>query len=209
MALIAAVAPDKQRALGSKMLPHNGSIEQMVTVATPDPASATAKLSAWSRVDGKWHRDIGPVDAFIGADGIGEAKEGVSRTPVGVFGLTEAFGIAPNNGTRLPYFTVDEQDWWVSDVESPEYNKHFRCPPGDCPFNERAGERLIAAGEVYNNVVVIDYNRDPVTPGAGSAFFLHVSAGKPTAGCVAIPQSDLDAVMRWLDPAKKPAINIG
>lgn len=56
---------------------------------------------------------------------------------------------------------------------------------------------------------MIDYNRNPVVPGAGSAFFLHVSAGRPTAGCVAIPGADLDAVMRWLDPAARPVITIG
>lgn len=209
MALIAAVTPSGQRKPRGIVLPHNGPIEQMVTVSVPDPSAPTAKLSAWSRTNGKWHRDIGPVSAFVGAEGIGEAKEGLSRTPIGVFGLTEAFGIAENNGTRLPYFKVDEQDWWVSDVNSPEYNKRFRCPPGQCPFNERAGERLITAGAVYNHAVVIDYNRNPVTPGAGSAFFLHVSNGRPTAGCVSVAENDLDAVMRWLDPAKKPAINIG
>ncbi|WP_255443417.1 MULTISPECIES: hypothetical protein [Amycolatopsis] len=37
---------------------------------------------------------------------------------------------------------------------------------------------------------------------AGSAFFLHVSTGGPTAGCVALAQDDLIAVLRWLDPAR-------
>jgi len=48
----------------------------------------------------------------------------------------------------------------------------------------------------------------PVVPGAGSAFFMHVSAGKPTAGCVSIPADDLKAVMAWLDPAQHPVIDI-
>ncbi|CAM3495813.1 L,D-transpeptidase family protein [Kibdelosporangium persicum] len=207
MALIAAVTPGEAR--NGVLASHHGIVEQVVTVSARDWSSTTAKLSAWSRVNDSWHRDIGPVDAFVGAEGIGEAQEGRSRTPAGVYALTEAFGIAPNNGTRLPYFTVDEQDWWVSDVDSPEYNKHFRCPPGKCPFDERAGERLITAGHVYDHAVVIDYNRDPVKPGAGSAFFLHVHNGKPTAGCVAVPSGELDVIMRWLDPAKRPAITIG
>lgn len=209
VALVAAVALVGQSADGIKAFPHNGAIEQMVTVAVREPTSTTARLSGWGRGNDGWRREIGPFEAFVGAEGIGEAKEGLSRTPVGVYALTEAFGIEPNNGTRLPYFKVDEQDWWVSDVNSPEYNKRFRCPPGKCPFNERAGERLISAGAVYNHAVVIDYNRNPVTAGAGSAFFLHVSDGKPTAGCVSVAQDDLNAVMRWLDPARKPAISIG
>nr|WP_232328101.1 L,D-transpeptidase family protein [Kibdelosporangium sp. MJ126-NF4]CEL17074.1 hypothetical protein [Kibdelosporangium sp. MJ126-NF4]CTQ91696.1 hypothetical protein [Kibdelosporangium sp. MJ126-NF4] len=205
MKLLAAFTsgPEALRALSDE------ASEQVITVSAPDHSATTAKLSAWAKGNGAWRREIGPVDVFVGTAGVGETNEGLARTPAGAFRLTEAFGIRPNNGTRLPYFTVDEHDWWVSDVKSAEYNKHFRCPPGKCPFNERAGERLVSAGPVYDHAVVIDYNRGPVTPGAGSAFFLHVSAGKPTAGCVAVPAEDLTKVMRWLDPARKPSVTIG
>jgi hypothetical protein len=64
-------------------------------------------------------------------------------------------------------------------------------------------------GAVYAHAVVIDYNRFPVRAGAGSAFFLHVTNGRPTAGCVAIASSSLDYVMRWLNPAAHPVISIG
>jgi len=56
---------------------------------------------------------------------------------------------------------------------------------------------------------VIDYNRDPLVPGAGSAFFLHVSEGKPTQGCISINEVKLVALLKWLDPKKKPVISIG
>ncbi|MBP2324188.1 L,D-peptidoglycan transpeptidase YkuD (ErfK/YbiS/YcfS/YnhG family) [Kibdelosporangium banguiense] len=212
MQLMAAVTTPPKTAQPPRrgvLLPADGVINQMITVSAPAPTATTAKLSAWTRDGDSWRKDIGPITAYVGSDGVGEAREGIARTPAGVFKLTEAFGIADNNGTKLPYFKVDDSDWWVSDVNSPEYNKHFRCPPGKCPFNERAGERLITAGEVYKHAVVIDYNRNPVKPGAGSAFFLHVSENKPTAGCVSIPSDKLDEIMRWLDPAKNPAINIG
>jgi hypothetical protein len=57
--------------------------------------------------------------------------------------------------------------------------------------------------------VVIDYNRFPVVKGAGSAFFFHVSNGRPTAGCVAMVSGDLNTVMGWLDPSRHPVISIG
>jgi L,D-peptidoglycan transpeptidase YkuD (ErfK/YbiS/YcfS/YnhG family) len=60
----------------------------------------------------------------------------------------------------------------------------------------------------YQHAVVLDYNRGG-TPGAGSAFFLHVSTGAPTAGCVAIDAGNLVALLRWLDPAARPLIAIG
>jgi L,D-peptidoglycan transpeptidase YkuD (ErfK/YbiS/YcfS/YnhG family) len=50
---------------------------------------------------------------------------------------------------------------------------------------------------------------NPVVKGAGSGFFLHVSFGAPTEGCVALPENELSRVMRWLLPADHPVISIG
>jgi L,D-peptidoglycan transpeptidase YkuD (ErfK/YbiS/YcfS/YnhG family) len=197
------------QAIGPLPLPYSGKANQLVTVVASSPAATTATLTAWVRAAGTWKSVIGPVDAFVGSAGVGAASESVSRTPAGAFALTEAFGNLPSNGTRLPYFQADQSDWWVSDTESPVYNTHYHCKPGTCPFNENIGENLRDAGADYNHAVVIDYNRTPVVKGAGSAFFLHVSAGKPTSGCVSIDAGRLDEVMRWLDPAQHPEILIG
>jgi L,D-peptidoglycan transpeptidase YkuD (ErfK/YbiS/YcfS/YnhG family) len=59
---------------------------------------------------------------------------------------------------------------------------------------------------------VIDYNTPntgQVTQGAGSGFFLHVTDGTATAGCVATPQGSLVWLMQWLNPADHPRILIG
>jgi len=190
-------------------LPYQGPAQQVITVVATSPAATTASLTAWQRDGTTWERAYGPVQAFVGKQGIGQASETTSHTPAGVWNLTQAFGIQPNNGTRLPYFRATTSDWWVSDVNSRHYNTHYVCAPGTCPFNEAAGEDLGRVGTAYNHATVIDYNRFPAVPGKGSAFFLHVSTGKPTAGCVSVPSTDLDAVMRWLDPAKRPVIDIG
>ncbi|TCO46745.1 L,D-transpeptidase family protein [Actinocrispum wychmicini] len=190
-------------------LSYDGPAQQIVAVTAVKSTDTTATLAVWQRGGPNWwQRVYGPMTAYVGSQGIGQASETTSRTPTGTFGLTESFGIQANNGTRLPFVQVDDQDWWVSDSGSPTYNTRQRCAVGTCPFNEAAGERLQAAGTAYNHAVVIDYNRDPVVSGAGSAFFLHVSTGKPTSGCVSIPADKLDDVMRWLDPAKHPVIMI-
>jgi L,D-peptidoglycan transpeptidase YkuD (ErfK/YbiS/YcfS/YnhG family) len=54
----------------------------------------------------------------------------------------------------------------------------------------------------------MDYNRDPVIAGRGSAFFLHVSEGKPTQGCISMPAPDMKWLVRWLDPAAAPVISV-
>lgn len=193
-------------------LPYLGHAEQLVTVVADSSTATTAVLTAWQRSgpsSDDWTVAYGPVKAFVGSAGIGQASETTSKTPAGVWTLTEAFGIQANDGTRLPYRQVGTSDWWVSDVKSPLYNTYYHCDPGTCPFNEAAGEDLGEVDPVYDHAVVIDYNRTPVVPGAGSAFFLHIANGRPTAGCVAIPADDLKAVMAWLDPAKHPVTDIG
>ena len=64
------------------------------------------------------------------------------------------------------------------------------CAPGTCDFDETAGENLSAAGAVYDHAVVIDYNAGG-SPRAGSAYFLHLTNGAATAGCVAIGRGSL------------------
>jgi hypothetical protein len=110
---------------------------QVVLVTAPNASSTTAMIEAWQRAGNGWRPILGPVPAHIGADGIGRASESTSRTPAGLFGLTQAFGRAANPGTRQPWFHATTNDWWVSDVRSPAYNTHQRCSPGKCPFNEK------------------------------------------------------------------------
>jgi L,D-peptidoglycan transpeptidase YkuD (ErfK/YbiS/YcfS/YnhG family) len=148
------------------------------------------------------------VSARVGAQGIGRASETTSRTPAGTFTLTEAFGRLGDPGTGLPYRTINANDYWVSDTASAKYNQFVECA-NNCPFSTAAGEHLWDAGASYDYAVVIDYNRWPATPGAGSAFFLHVTNGMPTAGCVAIGQASLVRIMQWLDPSARPLIAIG
>ena len=177
----------------------------------PSTGSTTALLQAWYKAPGGgWLRYGSTVTAHVGSQGLTtHPSESKSATPIGSFTLTQAFGRASDPGTALPYFRTDSHDWWVSDANSRYYNTHYRCASGSCPFNTGAGENLYAAGFVYTYAVVIDYNRFPVTRGAGSAFFLHVTNGSATAGCVAIAQSKLVSLMRWMGPGTHPRILIG
>jgi L,D-peptidoglycan transpeptidase YkuD (ErfK/YbiS/YcfS/YnhG family) len=54
----------------------------------------------------------------------------------------------------------------------------------------------------------MDYNRDPVIAGRGSAFFLHVSEGKPTQGCISMPVRAMRWLVRWLDPTADPIVSV-
>nr|WP_279583247.1 L,D-transpeptidase family protein [Fodinicola feengrottensis] len=54
--------------------------------------------------------------------------------------------------------------------------------------------------------MVMNYNRWPAVPGKGSAFFIHVTNGNATAGCVAGPHDAIVQLLRWLDPHQRPVV---
>lgn len=190
-----------------------GNASQLVTVAAKSYDSTTATLQRWTRTHGGWQR-VGPaVDAYLGTDGMSEhASESKSATPIGSFTLTQAFGHDSDPGTRLPYVHTTPSDWWISEPGR-LYNTLQDCDSG-CAFDQGdPNEHLYYETPEYEYAVVIDYNTrnapGGVRQGRGSAFFLHVSAGKPTAGCVSIPRAQLVRTLRWLRPAEHPRILIG
>ena len=182
--------------------------DQVITVSVASSTATTGVLEAWERRGEEFTRVRGPVPVYVGEDGVGLASERRSRTPRGVFALSESFGLARNPGTALPYTRVGLSHWWVSDVQSRHYNTMRVCSPGaSCGFRQSRSEQLGAIG-AYQYAVVMDYNRDPVIPGRGSAFFLHVSEGKPTQGCISMNASDLKWILRWLEPSDEPVISV-
>ena len=195
-------------------LPYStGSATRVITVVAASTGSTTATLQAWDRAPGGgWLRHGAAVTAHVGADGLSTSpSESRSATPIGSFSLTQSFGALANPGTGLPYFQTNSADWWISQSGS-LYNTHQHCS-GSCPFTQGSpNEHLYYETPYYNYAVVIDYNTPnagAVRQGGGSAFFLHVTDGAPTAGCVAIPQASLVPIMQWLTPAAAPRILIG
>ena len=179
---------------------------QIVRVQTASATATRGTITRFALQPNQTYAQVGTVEtAFVGELGVGAAREGISRTPAGQFTLTQAFGNQPSNGTALPYFQASQADWWDGESGTPAYNTHVHQAASPGPNSEN----LYTAGAVYAHAVVIDYNRFPVVAGRGSAFFLHVTNGQPTAGCVAVASSVLDTIMRWLSPAHHPIISIG
>lgn len=190
--------------VNSPPLGYTGNATQVVSVVVARSTATTATVSGWTRTPSGWVDSVASVTGFVGAAGVGTAAEGSTRTPAGTFSLTRSFGRIANPGTRLSWFSTDTLDWWDENPASPTYNLHVRrsTSPGG------ASENLYRAGTVYDAAVVIDHNTAR-TPGAGSGFFLHVTNGRPTAGCVAVPAATVVAILRWLNPAAHPVIRIG
>jgi L,D-peptidoglycan transpeptidase YkuD (ErfK/YbiS/YcfS/YnhG family) len=205
----AAATPALPRGQALPLGYSTGSASRVITVVASSIRGTTARLQAWTKVAGGWRPYGAQVTAHVGAQGLTtRPSESNSATPIGSFTLTQAFGALADPGTGLPYFRTDPADWWISQPGR-LYNTHQHCASG-CAFTQGdPNEHLRYETPYYNYAVVIDYNRFPVRQGGGSAFFLHVTDGAATAGCVAIAQDRLVTLMRWLTPAAHPRILIG
>jgi len=157
---------------------------------------------------GTWEEKFDPTPGTVGRNGITSAekkKEGDGCTPAGTYAVGPAFGYAESIDTKLTYRRASENDFWVDDAESPDYNRWVVGKPAAKSF-----ELMKRHDDLYEIGAVIRYNNDPVVPGKGSAIFLHVwpGPGKPTAGCVAVDKEVLKKLLHWLNDESRPRIVI-
>ncbi|UOW67280.1 SH3 domain-containing protein [Paraclostridium bifermentans] len=153
--------------------------------------------------NGKWKESLS-TSGTVGSKGIGIAKEGSKTTPSGVFGFTFAFGNASNPGTAFEYRKVNNNHYWVDDPKSIHYNRWVDVTKVKKDWN--SAEHLSSFKNQYKYSLALDYNYHNVIPGNGSAFFLHVGTGSPTAGCIAVPESKMVSILNKVKPGSKIVI---
>lgn len=136
---------------------------------------------------------------YVGKAGIGQASMYSTRTPSGDFGITEAFGIKPDPGAKLPYVKVNKYMYWCGDRHYYNQLVDIRKKPHDCE-----GEHLIDISPYYDYGLFFDYNTNPVKYGAGSAFFVHCTGGQPnTDGCIAMSKANMVKVLKRVQPGTR------
>ena len=105
--------------------------------------------------------------------------------------------------TSLPTQALEPDDVWIDDPTHPRYNqpaKAAELEPGT------SHEVMWRDDHRYDIVLDLGYNRGPVVAGRGSAIFMHVAfdqatpASTPTAGCIALAQTDLLAILEQAQP---------
>lgn len=124
-----------------------------------------------------------------------EAKrEGDLCSPIGRWPLRRVF-FRPDRleapKTALPIAPLSPQLGWCDAPEHASYNLPVLLP------HPASAEQLWRDDGVYDILVILGHNDDPVRPGLGSAIFWHVAWPdyRPTEGCVAIALVDmLDAL---------------
>ena len=184
---------------------------QLITVTAPTLRSQHAALEFFIRQGGCFRLSGIAYSALVGRNGLSaHHHEGDNTTPMGLFGFQSTmYGVLPNPGVAYAYHRLVCGDWWDEQPSSPLYNHFVHVACGTKPDFGGGSEALWQTVPSYDYFAVIAYNRHPIVPGKGSAIFLHVSTGQPTAGCVSIPVDELLRILRTLKPDMKPLIYIG
>lgn len=177
-----------------------GDSKQLIAVVS---SGCSAVVYGFSAGEQGWKMDF-VSNGCVGTNGVSEnSREGISCTPKGLFSLGFAFGTDPLTDLSIPYRQLNENCYWVDDPASPVYNQWQETTE----INWNSAEHLIDYASSYHYAVVVNYNCDPVVPGAGSAIFLHCTAGaSSTAGCIAVPDSQMWDILHWLREEDLPLI---
>jgi len=185
-----------------------GESEQLIFAINTDSSSFHVTIHTLEKKSDAWHPVLPAFTGSIGEKGfapIGEKREGDGKTPSGIFRLGTAFGYDASVESKMPYRQTTDDDFWVDDVNSEDYNKWVKGKPAAV-----SRENMKRDDDQYRYGVVIEYNTNPIVKGNGSAIFLHVwKPGEPTSGCVSMSEEMVLRILGWLDPAGKPLIIMG
>ena len=133
----------------------------------------------------------------LGWDGIRRDKiEGDDATPFGAFPLRRVL-YRPDRLAPL-----SPRDGWCNDANYPLYNHQVRQPV------QASCKLLWRTDSLYDVIVVLGHNDNPVVPGAGSALFLHLSDEdlEPAHGGVALRKEDLLAILAGVHPCARRGV---
>ena len=127
----------------------------------------------------------------IGKRGIVSRKvEGDKSTPRGRFKLEYIFyrkDRVKKILSKLKVIPIKKNYGWCDDTRSKSYNKFVKLP-----FKGSA-EKLHIKENIYDIIVIINYNFNPIKKRKGSDIFLHVARKdyRTTLGCIALSKKDL------------------
>lgn len=128
-----------------------------------------------------------------------DKREGDGASPLGTWPIRSVMwrsdrGPKPDGGFEA--IAIKPDDGWCDASDDPNYNR-----PVTHPYPASA-EHLWREDGLYNIIVVLGHNDDPVVPAMGSAIFMHCASEdyQPTAGCVALAEADLRALLAVARP---------
>jgi len=133
-------------------------------------------------------------------------KEGDSITPKGTFKIIKIYyrpDRIKNIKTDLKKIKIKKNMGWCDDSRSHFYNQQIKLP------NKFAHEKLFRNDNLYDLILVLNYNINPTIKHKGSAIFIHIAKNsyKKTKGCIALKKEHLMELISKIKKNTKIKIN--
>jgi L,D-peptidoglycan transpeptidase YkuD (ErfK/YbiS/YcfS/YnhG family) len=117
-------------------------------------------------------------------------KEGDNITPRGIFKIICIYYRSDRIKkitTALKKIKIKKTMGWCDDPRSSFYNKEVKLP------NKFNYEKFYRKDNLYDIIVPLNYNTNPIIKNKGSAIFIHIANNnyKRTAGCVGVKKNNL------------------
>jgi L,D-peptidoglycan transpeptidase YkuD (ErfK/YbiS/YcfS/YnhG family) len=117
-------------------------------------------------------------------------REGDNITPRGIFKIICIYYRSDRIKkitTPLKKIKIKKTMGWCDDPRSSFYNKEIKLP------NKFNYEKFYRKDNLYDIIVPLNYNTNPIIKNKGSAIFIHVADNnyKRTAGCIGMKKNNL------------------
>ena len=127
----------------------------------------------------------------LGKSGIGDKEiEGDNVTPRGIYRIVKIYyrkDRIKKITSKFKLVEITKIMGWCNDIKSKKYNQLIKLP------TKYSHEKLYRKDNVYDLILVLNYNMKPTIKNKGSAIFIHVTREnyRSTQGCIALKKNNL------------------
>jgi L,D-peptidoglycan transpeptidase YkuD (ErfK/YbiS/YcfS/YnhG family) len=143
----------------------------------------------------------------LGKAGIGKKRlEGDQITPKGTYKIVKIYfrkDRLKKIFSKFKLVEIKKNIGWCDDPRSKKYNQLIKLP------SKYSHEKLHRKNNIYDLILVLNYNMNPIIKKKGSAIFIHITNKKfrNTEGCIAIEKRNLVQLVKIIN--KKTQVIIG
>jgi L,D-peptidoglycan transpeptidase YkuD (ErfK/YbiS/YcfS/YnhG family) len=143
----------------------------------------------------------------LGKAGIGKKKkEGDNITPLGLYKIVKIYyrkDRIKKISSKFKLIKITKNIGWCDDPNSEKYNQIINLP------TKYSYEKLYRKDNVYDLILVLNYNMNPVIKNKGSAIFIHIAKREYqlTQGCIALKKVNLLKLISKINKNIKIKIN--
>jgi L,D-peptidoglycan transpeptidase YkuD (ErfK/YbiS/YcfS/YnhG family) len=143
----------------------------------------------------------------LGKGGIGEKKrEGDNITPKGTFKIFKIYYRSDRIkkiSSKFRAIKIKKNMGWCDDSKSKKYNQPIKLP------TKYGHEVLYRRDNIYDLILVLNYNMKPTIKNKGSAIFIHITKKnyKKTEGCIALEKAAIVSLVKKINKNTQVIIN--